>query len=340
MPWIIAGGALLGGVLSSSAAKDAGQTQANAAAQASANQLQATRESNALTAQMYQQGQYNQAPWLQSGGLGLAALTSGMGLGQIQNPLGGNANGLALNNGRMTAGGPIDRERALGSQGSGSFTNAVGQTVDKNGNPIAAPLLPTQNYGASNADLANAGNAYSGMFTQQFKPGDIYQDSSYQWRLSQGQKALEASAAARGQTGNGQNLRDITDYAQNAASQEYQSQWDRWANRQDTAYNRLAGLAGIGQTTAAGMSTAGQNAAGQIGQNTMAGVGASNNWLTGGAAAQAGGTVGSANAISGGINSGINNWMGMQYLNKFAPTKTQAQPYISSYDNPSAAWGG
>jgi hypothetical protein len=62
---------------------------------------------------------------------------------------------------------------------------------------------------------------------------DMQQDPSYQFRLNQGQQALERSGAARGVTNTGGNLRDILDYGQNAASQEYGNIY----NRNLTNYN-------------------------------------------------------------------------------------------------------
>jgi hypothetical protein len=50
---------------------------------------------------------------------------------------------------------------------------------------------------------------------------DMTADPGYQFRLQQGQEALERSGAARGVTNTGGSLRDILDYGQQAASQEY-----------------------------------------------------------------------------------------------------------------------
>jgi hypothetical protein len=50
---------------------------------------------------------------------------------------------------------------------------------------------------------------------------DMTADPGYQFRLQQGQEALERSGAARGVTNTGGTLRDILDYGQQAASQEY-----------------------------------------------------------------------------------------------------------------------
>lgn len=80
-------------------------------------------------------------------------------------------------------------------------------------------------------------------------------DPSYQWRLRQGQKALERSAAARGTLRSGGTLKGMTDYAQGAASQEYQAAFDRFMNQQKFGLDRtrlsadtLSGLANRGLT--------------------------------------------------------------------------------------------
>lgn len=59
------------------------------------------------------------------------------------------------------------------------------------------------------------------------KPEDIYKDPSYQWRLDQGRKSLERSAAARGVTRSGGTLTGILEYGQNFGANEYNNIFDR-----------------------------------------------------------------------------------------------------------------
>ena len=72
----------------------------------------------------------------------------------------------------------------------------------------------------------------------------IYADPSYQFRLDQGQKALEASAAARGVTRSGGTLTGVLEYGQNFASQEYGNIFNRALQDYDrkyrAAYDRFA----------------------------------------------------------------------------------------------------
>jgi len=294
------GGSLLGGVLSSNSASEAAQTQAAAARAASQASLQASRESNQLTADIYKQNLRNQNPNLQAGQTSLAALQSAMGLGQLRSG----------NTGMMTGmGGPAD------NVGNGTYTNASGQTVDASGNVVASPSgIGSIMSGATQEELNAAGSPYAGALTETFKPSDITTDPSYQWRLDQGMSALRAQQAAGGNRFSGQALKDITNYGQGAASQEYGNAYNRFMQNKEALYNRLSGMAGLSSSTANSMGTAGANAASQINQNTLAGSAASTGYLTGGAAAQAAGQIGSTNALVGGINQGTNNYMMMDYL--------------------------
>lgn len=59
---------------------------------------------------------------------------------------------------------------------------------------------------------------------------DALSDPGYQFRVQQGQDVLQHSAAARGVLNTGMTLKDILDYGQNSASQEYQNVFNRQAN--------------------------------------------------------------------------------------------------------------
>ena len=135
-----------------------------------------------------------------------------------------------------------------------------------------------------------------------FGAGDYQADPGYAFRLSEGQKALDRSAAARGGLISGSALKAATRFGQDMGSQEYQSAYNRALTGYNTGvasenqlYNRQAGLAGIGQTSANLVNQAGQNYA------TNAG-----NLMTGAGAAQAAGQVGMANAFTGNLGTYLN----------------------------------
>ena len=67
----------------------------------------------------------------------------------------------------------------------------------------------------------------------------ITDDPSYQFRLDEGLKALERSAAARGTLLTGGAAKAMQRYAQDVASTEYQNSYARRAAEQSNDFNRL-----------------------------------------------------------------------------------------------------
>lgn len=83
------------------------------------------------------------------------------------------------------------------------------------------------------------------------------QDPGYAFRLAEGNKALNQTAAARGGLISGNALKAAQRYGQEMGSQEFQNAYSRAltgynANQQAVvnAYNQLAGVSGTGQTSA------------------------------------------------------------------------------------------
>ena len=98
-------------------------------------------------------------------------------------------------------------------------------------------------------------------------------DPGYAFRLSEGTKALDRQAAARGGLISGGALKAAQRYGQDYGSEEFSN-----------AYNRLAGLANLGPRAAGIMSDMGTNYAGQANQLAMTGgANQANALLTGGA---------------------------------------------------------
>lgn len=127
----------------------------------------------------------------------------------------------------------------------------------------------------------------NGYFNQAYDGQDIYSDPSYQFRLQQGQDAIQSSAAAQGGLLSGATLKALQNYGQESASQEYGNAYNRFNADQTNRYNRLSNLVGVGQNAAAQVGNAGAQTSQAIANNTMAG-----------ANSIAAGQVGSANAWS------------------------------------------
>lgn len=156
------------------------------------------------------------------------------------------------------------------------------------------------------------------------------QDPGYQFRMNQGQTALENNAAvANGPGLSGATLQALTQYGQNYASNEF-----------NNIFTRNMDVANLGQASAAGSAANTGAAANSIGNTITSGATAAGNLLTSGAAAQAAGTIGTANALT----SAIGNYNSQQTLKSIfgggggygtqAPAPVQYGPSVTNTPDP------
>jgi hypothetical protein len=113
--------------------------------------------------------------------------------------------------------------------------------------------------------LAPLASNYTPFGMSQFR-----QDPGYAFRMSEGMKGLERSAAARGGLLSGATLKGIQRFGQDLGSQEYQNAFNRYQTERSARLNPLQSLAGVGQTSANTIGQAGAqfaNTAGNIGIN-------------------------------------------------------------------------
>jgi hypothetical protein len=103
--------------------------------------------------------------------------------------------------------------------------------------------------------------------TTRFSSQDFRADPGYQYRLSEAQKGMDRSQAARGMLNSGAALKEAMRVNQGMASDEYQNAYNRWAQQNSDIYNRLAGLANTGQQTSNQLAQLSGNYASQYGQN-------------------------------------------------------------------------
>jgi hypothetical protein len=89
-----------------------------------------------------------------------------------------------------------------------------------------------------------------GEFNRRFSMADYQEDPGYQFRLQEGQKALERSASARGNLLGGGTLKALGRYSQGMASQEYQNAFDRFQGENAARFGRLSTATGIGLNAA------------------------------------------------------------------------------------------
>jgi hypothetical protein len=174
-----------------------------------------------------------------------------------------------------------------------------------------------------------------GDLNKTFTAADMQQyDPGYAFRMAQANKALTGSAAARGGALGGGMLTQLAGLNQNLASGEFANAEQRFRAQQNDRFNRFNSLVGLGATAAnqaagygmtgaeqlatlgltgatsaadlglRGATTAGgftTQAAQQQAANALNTYGKIGDLMTGGAAAQAGGIVGGANAWTGAL---------------------------------------
>jgi hypothetical protein len=354
---LAAAGGLGAAALQSNAAGKAASTQSNAALEAAQLQHQDAQAALGFQEQQYNNSQQELAPWLQSGQSGLANLDYLLGIGPqsgtTPTPQGAPGTparpsapvqqGFAaqLNGGTAPTrpGAPVINNAVADSRAQmpvlagGSTANLP--NLASVANPSAPGALqpgtvagpPPSGIQPSSASLVNPGLGAYGSLNQgwdqtfQAPTGLTEQnDPGYEARLNLGEQALNNSAAARGGLLTGGTARDVDQFAQDYASNEYGNVYNRalqtygtnyntFEQNQANQYNRLASLAGIGQQTAGQLSTAGQNSANNISNTLLTSGAQTGQQLNNAAAATASGYVGGANAYGGAL-SGVGGNLG------------------------------
>lgn len=136
---------------------------------------------------------------------------------------------------------------------------------------------------------------------------EMRNDPAYQFRMGEGEQAIQRSAAARGNLLTGQTLKDLTAWGQGLASEEfdkiygrrlgeYQQAYNIYNQNTNNQFNRLSSLAGLGQTANSQMLNA-SNAFGQSAGNNILGAGNAQAAATAGSGGAWGNTLGTIGNI-------------------------------------------
>jgi hypothetical protein len=310
----VAGATVVGGALSAGAAGKAASTQAAAADRAAELQREQFERSVEL-----------QEPFRQAGLLGQNRLMTLLGLGgegQYDDTAYNKA--LADYNARLSA---IDPSQYMSGGTAGGYVGSSGGESDSMGSyqEGTGGTFDQSAYDAARAGIIapdrekfrmTGGNAADPMFgkyaTAEYTPEMFAKgmDPGYQFRLAEGMKGLERSAAARGGLLSGSTLKGIQRYGQDMASQEYTNAFNRYQAERTGTLNPFQAMAGQGQSTANTLSNLGMNYAGQAGEAYQ-----------GAANARASGYVGQANAIGGTIGNLSNMYYQNQLMNRVFPGK-------------------
>ncbi len=158
-----------------------------------------------------------------------------------------------------------------------------------------------------------------GQLGRQFSVDDFWQDPvtqlSYQAGLDEGKKALETRAPLTTGRDSGAMLKELTKFGTDYTSAKAGESYNRFENNKSSIFNRLAALAGIGQTANNTIATAGMNTA-----NNNAQI------LTGAGNAQAASQIAGGNAWSGALGNIANWWNQQNTLNRLFPQGGGATP--------------
>lgn len=136
----------------------------------------------------------------------------------------------------------------------------------------------------------------------------LQMDPGYGFRISEGMKALDRQAAARGGLISGGALKAAQRYGQDVASQEF-----------GNAFNRYGQFAALGPSSADITNELGRQYGQQAGQNLMAGGQAVGQGYMGAAGARSSGYIGGANALAGGLGQYLNYTQNQALLNRLMP---------------------
>jgi len=192
---------------------------------------------------------------------------------------------------------------------------------------------------------------------QNFGATDFQADPGYAFRLSEGMKALDRTAASRGGLLSGATLKGAQRYGSDLASQEYQNAFNRYQtnrafqaqeygnefNRYQTERNNmlapLQSLAGVGQSATQQAQQASQNyATGTSNALGNYGNAAASNAI-GAGNARASGYVGGANAISGAVGQGLNFYQNQNLVNQLQNNNLRSQYGASNVYTPTGNTG-
>lgn len=149
-----------------------------------------------------------------------------------------------------------------------------------------------------------AASDFYGSLRKPFTAESLAQEPGYQFGLSQGEKAIERAARARGLSDSGATLKALLRYGQDYAGTKYMDAFNRDLLSKRSIYNMLAGITGTGQTSTEQVAQAGQASAANIA-----------NLLGQQGNARAAGIVGANNAWTNALNQGLGAWQNMNMLN-------------------------
>jgi hypothetical protein len=298
--WIIGGGSVVSALIGADASSDAAAAQAASADRAAQLQKEMFEKQISLQEPFRQAGLTAQQRYMNMLGLQGQAPTA-RSEAEIRNAL-------ASQYMRGDAGGRYENVIGQGDQGDSVRWIPGSGTLDEAGLSAAIQAEIAKDQAAQQAYQAERQAPGFGKYARDFGMEDFQQDPGYAFRMSEGLKALDRQAAARGGLISGAALKGAQRFGQNEASQEYMNAFNRYQTNRSNQLQPMESLMRTSQTSANTLGTAAGNYAQGAGEAYM---GAGN--------ARASGYIGGANALTGALNQGLNMYGDQQYLNRMRP---------------------
>lgn len=288
MPWgWVAAATVVGGAISAHGATSAADTQA-AAANRSADISQAQFNTMNSQEQPYREAGYGAQSQLN--------YLLGIGPNPANQPQQSNGTGSGAGApwhsqlGGMSASGPGARlTNGDPTQNTHFPSGVVGQAAQGAGQSGAGWGQGSTTNGAPPTTSSTAGGF--GSLLTPFTAQNFHQLSpAYQFQLQQGQQGVLNGDASNAGALSGAAQKDLMGYNQSMADTSFNNAFNQYQTQQGNIYNRLAGVANLGQNAAANTGAQGTALAGQAAQS-----------VSNAGTASAAGQIGAANAWSGAI---------------------------------------
>ena len=221
-------------------------------------QQRATDQASAENRRQYDLTRTDMAPWRNSGGAAVGKLTQMLGLSSTPGGTG---------DPRRDAAYALYNRDTINTRGYALDPN-LGETADRP--DIAAQInnilsvadsdpAYAKAYGLDGSASQNGGGELLRKFSMADFNADPVAQLGLQFGLDEGRKGIDNMAGARGMRNSGATLKALTQFGNDYGNTKGNESYNRFVGDQTNIYNRLAGLAGSGQTAANSVASAGMN---------------------------------------------------------------------------------
>lgn len=312
MPWAAAAAAVVG-IAGAASQADSARSAANA-------QSDAAKKGAGEMRREFDISQANAAPWLAAGKTALGDLSTG--LGQVRSGVDMFGNDPRYKEIYQQLYNQVDADHRA-SQGGRPLEAAA--SIDPDAYKRTMQIIQdaaVREFSAKYPEAAAATNQTDpnfGSLTRKFTMEDFQNDpvtkASFDFGMSEGEKAVQRMFGSRGLSRSGAAVKAATRFATDYTGTKAGESRDRYVQDQTNLYNRYAGVSGTGQVTATNNATNAMNLGTNIG-----------NLLVGEGNARGAATIAQGNAWGGAASNAGNSLQNAYWLNRVFPEKTTTQP--------------